>query len=286
LLALATGMTMLLSACRVDSVLTVRVERDGSGTVTLEAIADAAVVQAAPGLAEDLRLDDAVAAGWTVEGPLATETGGLRVVLTRAFASVDQANALLQSVNGPSGPLRGVTLVRSGGVGGDGLPDGSDSTVELRGQLGVEGGLDAFADPALLDAVGATPYAADLAAAGVDPADALSFRLDVSVPGDVTEGGTGAESEDGTLRWTAPLDGSSLDLATVFAVSGSSGSGWSTLARLALIGLVGWCVLAAGLIAAVSRARTRRLRAAAQRSRRPGGTAPRRPGDPGRQAGR
>lgn len=284
--ALAVGATLLLSSCRVDSVLTVRVERDGSGTVTLEAVADAAVVQAAPGLADDLRLDDAIAAGWTVEGPQPTEDGGLRIVLTRPFASVDQANALLQSVNGPAGPLRDVTLVRTGGVGSGGLPDGSDSTVELRGLLGIEGGLDAFADPALLDAVGATPYAADLAASGVEPSDAVSFRLDMDVAGDIVAGGNGADPDDGTLRWTSPLDGSTTDLATTFGISGSSGSGWSTVAALALTGLVVWCVVAIGGITAVSRARARRMRAAARRTRRPGSGPPQRPGASGRQVGR
>ena len=47
-----------LSACRVDSVVTVDMQRDGSGTITLQAVADAAVVQAAPGLADELRFDE------------------------------------------------------------------------------------------------------------------------------------------------------------------------------------------------------------------------------------
>ena len=117
-----------LSACRVDSVVTVDMAHDGSGTVTIEAIADAAVVQAAPGLAGDLRFDDAIASGWTVDGPTATDDGGLRVVLTRPFANVDEANVLLRSISGSAGPLRDVTLSRTGGTGSDGLPDGSSAT--------------------------------------------------------------------------------------------------------------------------------------------------------------
>lgn len=273
-----------MSACRVDSVLTVRIERDGSGTVVLEAVADAAVVQAAPGLADDLRLDDAIAGGWTAEGPTPTDNGGLRIVLTRTFASVDEASALVQSVSGPDGPLRGVTLVRTGGVGPDGLPDGSDSTVELRGALGIEGGLDAFADDALLAAVGATPYATELAAANVEPSEAVSFRLDIDAPGEVVAGAENAENADGVLRWTTPLDGSTNDLATTFRFSGSSGSGWSTIATLALVGLVAWCIAAAGLIAVVSNARKRRLRAAALRRQQRPGRSPRQ--DQRTQAGR
>ena len=267
LAALAAGACAVLSmsACRVDSVLTVRIERDGSGTVVLEAVADAAVVQAAPGLAEDLRLDDAVAAGWTAEGPTPTDDGGLRIVLTRTFATIDEATVLVQSVSGPDGPLRDVSLVRTGGIGPDGLPDGSDATVELRGALGIEGGLDAFADEALLAAVGATPYANELAAANVEPSEAVSFRLDIDARGEVVAGAENAENADGIVRWTTPLDGSTSDLATTFRFNGSSGSGWSTVSSLALTGLVAWCIAAVALIAVVSRARKRRLRAAALR---------------------
>ncbi|MFZ9629482.1 MAG: hypothetical protein ACO3C1_09055 [Ilumatobacteraceae bacterium] len=254
-----------MSACRVDSVVTVDMARDGSGTITLEAVADAAVVQAAPGLADDLRFDDAVAAGWTVDGPTATDDGGLRVSLSRTFANVDEANVLLRSISGTAGPLRDVTFSRTGGVGSDGVPDGSGATVELRGSLGIEGGIDAFADPDVLAAVGASPYAADLAAAGVQPADAVSFRLDVHVPGDVTAGADGADEQDGVLSWAAPVDGSTADVTTSFDVAGSTGGWWRAASTLSLVLLVVWCVAGVGLVVVVSNARARRRRAAARR---------------------
>lgn len=235
---------------------------DGSGTVTVEAIADAAVVQKAPGLAEDLRFDDAVANGWTVDGPTATESGGLRVVLSRPFATIDEANLLLQSINGDNGPLRGVTLTRVGGTAADGTPDDSDAVVTMTGQLGVTGGVDAFADAEVLSALGASPYADDLAAAGVQPSDAVTFRFDVEVPGDVTSGGTGATATDGVLSWTAPVDGSTLDLATTFDVSAPGAGFWGTVSTLALVVLVLWCVAAAAFIAFVMRTRQQRRLAA------------------------
>lgn len=255
---------LVLSSCRVDTAVTLQVAADGSGTVTVEAIADAAVVQKAPGLAEDLRFDDAVANGWTVEGPAATESGGLRVVLSRPFATVDEANLLLQSINGAGGPLRGVTLTRVGGVDDQGMPDDSDSVIALAGQLGVTGGVDAFADPDVLAALGASPYADDLAAAGVQPADAVSFRLDVDVPGDTTSGGTGATSTDGVLSWTAPVDGSTLDLTTTFTVSAGGGGFWGAVSTSALVLLLVWCIVAVAFIAFVMRTRTQRRQAAAR----------------------
>lgn len=270
---------LLLSACRVDTAVTVQVDADGSGVVTVEAVADAAVVQKAPGLAEDLRFDDAVANGWTVDGPTATESGGLRVVLSRRFATVDEANLLLQSINGANGPLRGVSLARAGGLDADGTPDDSDSVITLTGQLGVSGGVDAFADADVLAALGASPYADDLAAAGVQPTDAVSFRLDVDVPGNVTGGGNGATVTDGVLSWTAPVDGSTLDLATTFDVSAGGAGFWSTVSTFALVLLVVWCVVAAAFIAFVVRMRTQRRLAAARHQsgrRRPPGSERRR----------
>ena len=80
--ALIVIAVMLLSACRVDTTIDISMHSDGSGEITLTAIADADVVAKAPGLAEDLRFDDAEAAGWTVTGPTATSGGGLQVELT------------------------------------------------------------------------------------------------------------------------------------------------------------------------------------------------------------
>lgn len=240
-----------------------RIEPDGTGTMTLEAIADPAVVQAAPGLAEDLRFDDAVADGWSVDGPTPTDDGGLRVVLSRPFLTIDEANVLLQSINGPSGPLRGAQLTRTGGVDGSGVADGSDSVLTLTGQLGISGGVDAFADPDLLAKVGASPYAADIAAAGLTAEDTVTFRLDVDAPGSVTSGGAGATEDDGVLSWTAPLDGSTIDVATVYDVSAGGGF-WRLVSNGALVLLIVWCLASTGFIVFVARERKRRQLAAAR----------------------
>ena len=61
--ALIVISVMLLSACRVDTTIEMKMHSDGSGEITLTAIADADVVAKAPGLAEDLRFDDAETAG-------------------------------------------------------------------------------------------------------------------------------------------------------------------------------------------------------------------------------
>lgn len=247
---------IVLSGCRIDAVVGLNLARDGSGVVTVEAVADAAVVDAAPGLAADLRFDDARSAGWSVEGPTATDDGGLRVLLTAPFRTIDDANVLLRSVSGDAGPLRSLTLVRTGGVDTAGVPDGSDALIALTGGLGVTGGLDAFADPQVLAAVGATPYADDLASAGIDPADAVTVRLDVSVPGRFTAGGEAATTSDGIVSWVVPMGGDTTEIAATWEVTG--GSWWTTVATVARWSLVLWVAASIVLITVVMQARRRR----------------------------
>jgi len=57
-------------------------------------IADADVVDQAPGLADDVRTEDLTASGWTVDGPTPTSDGGLQVELHHPFANVAEANAI------------------------------------------------------------------------------------------------------------------------------------------------------------------------------------------------
>lgn len=251
-----------LASCRVDTTVHVAVAPDGSGTVTLTAVADADVVTQAPGLADDLRFDDVTAAGWTVEGPTPTEAGGLQVVVSHPFATVQEATALLQSINGPDGPLHDVVVGRT-------VTD-DDITTTLSGNIRVANGLDAFADPEVLAAIGGSPYANDLAAANLRPSDVVTFTFSADLPGEVaapvtpgsgTDPGSSAAPAGGELTWTVPLDGTSADLATTSVLAQGSGGGvWGTVATASLVALVAWCLLAAGFIAFVAVARRNRAR--------------------------
>lgn len=248
----------VLAGCRVDVAVDVQMAQNGSGTITVTALADAAVVAAAPGLADDLRLDDVRAAGWTVDGPSDTADGGLQLVLRHDFSTPEQATALLASLNGPQGPLQAVLLSR----------DATDSaiTYTVSGKAGLEAGLASFADPDLLAAVGAEPYADQVREADVNPADAVAITLTMRLPGEVesTTGEQGAggmlgEAPDATvapfLTWSVPTDGSSTDLATTTRESLERGGIWSPLATVALVALVAWIVLSLVLVALVVRKR-------------------------------
>ncbi len=264
---------LALAACKVDTSVDVVVQPDGSGTITLTAVADAELVAKAPGLAEDLRFDDVEAAGWAVDGPTATDDGGLQVVVSHPFATVQEATALLQSLNGPDGPLHDVVLGRT-------VTD-DDITTTLSGSIRVSNGLDAFADPDVLAAIGGSPYADDLAAANLRPADVLTFTFTADLPGDpvvgpsstvattspeATTDDTAPTRDDDLHVWSVPLDGTTADLATTSVLAQGGGGGvWGTVATVALVALIAGLVFAAGFILLVAKARRDRARRRAAR---------------------
>ncbi len=220
--------------------------------MTLTAIADAAVVEQAPGLAEDLRFDDAAAAGWLVDGPTPTADGGLKVVISHDFATVAEATALLQSINGAGGPLHDIAITRTA--------TSSQIVTSLAGTLRVDGELQAFADSDLLAAIGGSPYAASILEEGLQPTDAVSFTFAADLPGDaVVVDGTVPQSSS----WTVPIDGTAADLTTTNVLVKEGGGIWGTVSTVALIALIAWCVFAIAFIVFVAKARRRRARAAA-----------------------
>jgi len=247
-------MVLLLSACRVDTTVDVRVQTDGTGSITVTATADPEVVQQAPGLADDLRFDDAVAAGWVLDGPTSTDSGGLKVSLSHPFSTVEEATALLRSVNGPQGPLRDIAVTRA-------ISD-SELTTSLTGSLQFQGGLDALADADLLAVLGGTPYADNLSQRGLQPGDAFGFTFSATIPGASTA--ASAYGDVTPLSWTVPLDGSAIDVSTVSLLPRGTGSStWGVVADIAEVLLVVWCVASVGFIVFVARAR----RAKAERHR-------------------
>ncbi|MBK5332768.1 MAG: hypothetical protein JJD93_12400 [Ilumatobacteraceae bacterium] len=245
--ALIVIAVMVLSSCHVNATVDISMGADGSGRITVSAVADADVVSKAPGLADDLQFDDAKAAGWTVTPPTSTAGGGLQIELTHPFANPEEATALLQSINGPGGPLHNVTLSR--------VVRDVGTTVSLAGSLRIDG-MAAFADPDVLAAVGATPYAEEVVASGQGPTQAVTVTVRASVPGRITSA-TGTVA-DGKASWIVPLDGSQLDLTTNGVDDHATAKIWGIASTAALIALVAWCVIAAAFIVWVVQQRKRR----------------------------
>lgn len=227
---------VLLSSCRVDSTVSITVDRDGSGSLDVLVVADKDIVEQVPKLATDLNFGDLVNNGWKLTGPEKTDDGGLRVLLTHPFENETQASALLTQLNGNRGPFRDVRLTREG--------KSRDSVWKLTGRLEVTGGLQAFADDQLLQIVGATPYEQTVEEAGLDLGKAISLQVNAKLPGKI-ESTTGVE-QDGVLTWRVATDGTPVDLATTtneVDVAGTIGGILSFVARALLVlwlGFIGW----------------------------------------------
>ena len=88
-LLLLAACLIVLSSCRLDVTVDVLIEPYGTGVVTVIADADAELVSQVPDLIDDLRLDDAVANGWVVDGPTLTDDGGATITLTHDVSSPD-----------------------------------------------------------------------------------------------------------------------------------------------------------------------------------------------------
>lgn len=246
LLALSALIIVLLSACRLDVDVAVEMQPDGTGSVTVTAVADAELMAQVPDLVDDLRLDDAIANGWVVEGPTLESDGGATITLTHPFASDTELANVLNSI-GP--PLNNVGIARTVGV--------DQTTNAIDATLGLPDGLASFADSDLVTAVGGVPFSLDTAAS---PSEVMSFDLRVDLPGELQRAETGNDVGDGVIEWRAALDGTSTQvrLETVQRIDDGGNSWAGPVSKVAFVLFVAWCVVAVAFIAFVAIARRRR----------------------------
>jgi hypothetical protein len=251
---------LVLTACRLDVVVHVEMEPDGTGEVRVEATADAELVERVPDLVDDLRLDDAIENGWQVDGPTAIDGGGFQIVLTHPFSSAAELANVLTSI-GP--PLTQMAAART---------EGEDGQVVngINGVMVLPDGFASFADADLVAVVGGLPFGDEIAASGLTIDEAFSFRYRVALPGALESAETGTDIGGGVVEWVAPLDGSSVNLyiATVQRPAGE-GSAWAgPVATVSFVALVVWVVVAGAFIAIVAVARRNKRRRREQRLRR------------------
>lgn len=241
---------VVLSSCRVDQTVSLKVNPNGTGSVTVVVTADKEIIEKAPSLAQDIRTDDLKQAGWKTDGPEKTKSGGLRIELTRDFRNPEEANAVLAQVSESRGPLHEITVTRSG--------KDTNSTWTLAGRLEISGGLDAFVDDAARELLDVTPYAAEVEEAGLDLGDAVSVTFTASLPGSV--GTTTGLNDNGAVTWRVPMDGSKVDLATS-STHVAVATSISRVARVLLLGLLAlWIAASVILLLLVANARNRRAR--------------------------
>jgi hypothetical protein len=195
LLALLVLLAAVLTGCRLDVALDVAMQPDGSGTVTVTATADAELVAKAPSALADLRLDDIRQAGWTITGPTKAAGGAMALTIAKPFRTPAEANTVMAELNGPNGPLHGLEVA----------VDRSFAVVRssFTGSVQVTGGLAAFSDDALVQALGgSTPLANQV----TQPLDqVLSLTVTARLPGHVTAANGTVAPDQAAVSWHPSL---------------------------------------------------------------------------------
>jgi hypothetical protein len=109
------ALVVLLAACSVDATVTVHLDADGSGVVSVRVALDPAAVTAAEvaggKLETRVRLEDLEAAGWHVS-PWRRRAGGAAITVSKSFDRPEQVAPIVRELNGPDGPLRGFAASR------------------------------------------------------------------------------------------------------------------------------------------------------------------------------
>jgi hypothetical protein len=143
--ALALVAVLVAAGCQVQLVTTVKVEGDGSGTITQALGLDAAALARVGDLDQQLRVSDLEAAGWTVDDPV-TEGDTTWVRAHHDFADADEANLLLAQLSGPQGPYKDMVVTRTSGP--------LSTTTEVAGTMDLSAGVAMFGDDQLAQTLG------------------------------------------------------------------------------------------------------------------------------------
>src|SRR3979411_521203 len=119
LLVVGVAARLLPPGCKGARPLTIDVHDNGGGSVRIRVALDADAVQnaqAGGGKLEDrVRLGHAQPAGGTVSPGRRAPDGSATVSLRKDFANAGELAGVVAELSGKDGPLRGVTLERSGG---------------------------------------------------------------------------------------------------------------------------------------------------------------------------
>lgn len=185
----------MATGCRVTTDVSVAEPSPGSGSVAVRVTLDSDALAAVGGLAAlraQLARADLTAAGWSVDGPVATVAGGATIVATHRFENEPDASQLLAQIAGP-GRFR--------------LSLGSHDTFwhtehRLVGRVDLTCDLECFGDSGLAAVTGS--------ALGVDPgserrsaARDFPFSLEAQLPGGVHA--ANGQRRGATLVWTPVL---------------------------------------------------------------------------------
>lgn len=204
-LILAVAALFVLAGCRVGVSVEVETAAEGGGRVMATVTLDGEAAAQVPDLAEQLRVSDLGAAGWTVEGPTPAPGGGVTVLASKPFATSAGATRALQELGGGFGGLR--LRVDRGFW---------RTTSELTGAVDLSPGLAAFGDEELAALVGNPTLGLDPGAVerelGRPLAEVVAVELVGDLAGEVDADAPRARS--GAPVWAVPLGSSVAVRAT------------------------------------------------------------------------
>ena len=216
------------AACQVDVGVGVDTQADGSGTVRVTATLDKeAAAQAGP-----LALDDLRKAGWRVDGPTPTDSGGQVVRVTKPFRNPAEMSAAMAEVSGANGPFKdfGVRRRRSFFT----------TTTRFQGVVDLTSGVAGFTDEDLRQRLGGTDSALDPAAVErvlrARLNQLFSFTVSSRLPGTVTTSNAPTVAGNGAV-WK-PKFGDKITLRASSRTYNTAPIVFSGLAALAAVGLL------------------------------------------------
>lgn len=219
---------VLVGGCRADVGVTLEVDHDGGGRVRVEVVVDQEVSDRID-LPTVLRVDDLVQTGWRVTGPERRGEGGTVIEATKGFADPSGAARVMDEVSGPDGPFQRFRVTHSGGV--------FVSRASFAGTVDLTRGVEGFADPALIEALGGAESLQQLLGRPID--EAVGVRVTVRLPGR-------------TETWTPSFgQATELDLAA------------RRVSLVAVTGVVALVLVIAGLVSFLLSQRGRRAQHAA-----------------------
>ena len=202
LLPLAVALlAWLTAACQLTVAAGIDVNRNGTGRVTAGLGLDADAVKEVGDLTTALKLDDVRAAGWQVDAPRKEGDGLTWVRAAKPFADPAQVPAILAELNGPGGPFRNFSVVRTRSL--------TKSKTTFTGTLDLAGGLTGFSDAELNAALDDVDLGLDLDGLRRRFGDQLKVQVTAGLPGDVK---TNAPARDGGRALWAPELGQTIQL--------------------------------------------------------------------------
>lgn len=199
LLVLVALLAWVATACQVDLVGGVDVNRNGTGRVTAAVGLDADAAKELGDVAAALRVDDLRQAGWKVAGPRKEDDGLTWVRAAKPFSGPDQAQATMAELAGPNGPFRDFRLTRTKSL--------LRSTTTFTGTLDLTGGLSGLSDPGLTERLGDVDLGLDLDGLrrrfGDDLGRSVKVEVTAGLPGKVLTNAPARRS--GRALWSPDL---------------------------------------------------------------------------------